>query len=125
MSKTKTVMFHFKDGPQEVKIGQTVYFVPYDRRDVRTKYVIKTIGKKYIGIGYSDSVREFSRFEIVTGKEKTEYIGAALYSSKEAYDKHTAECKVVDDLKDYLRNYATTITYPQALKIREILGITG
>lgn len=121
MSKVKT--FKFGDGTREVKVGDIVYMAPRERRDYGRDMVIQKVGRDLITIGYELNGRDAAQFYMEDGKQKTDYMGTTLYSSKAAYDEAVRQSQLIGKVTEHFRGYQNRITYEQAVKIAAILGI--
>jgi hypothetical protein len=119
MSKTKQPkLFQFADGPGEIREGQQVIVTNgqggrHYRAD-ETK--VEKIGRELVHMGYHGSW-------YFDGKKKTEYAGGRVYSSMSAYERCMREQIVISTVERKIHDYHTNLTYEQALKIAEILGL--
>lgn len=97
----KTVIMNFADGPKPIKVGQTcvTYNRYYGGKIALYNYTVAKIGRKYVEMTNGD------KFELETGKEKTAYTRRELYSSKEAYEKHTHIAEERLKLANRMRNF--------------------
>lgn len=73
---------NFADGPKEIKVGDTFYDVSNQYRGgAYGNRVIEAIGHKYITTGRGEV-----KFELETGRMKTQFCGSTAWSSKDAYE---------------------------------------
>lgn len=117
----QSVMFKFRDGLKEVKVGDPVLLVGGRRRgDMEGK--VSKIGNKLITVehgGYGES-----QFYIENGQQKTEYSGDSIYSSKLAYDESLLDDKSLRALKRLLeRSSAYELKQKQILEAVQALGL--
>lgn len=121
----KAVVFSFRDISKEIKVGDKIYYRPAHLRRTEggSDYVIQKIGNKLIQIGYELNGRAMTSFYF-DGSEKTDYSGGSIYTSREAYLQMCEEQKVIDEVRAFVRDSGyKAISYQQALKIKEILGM--
>lgn len=116
----KAIIFNFVDGPKEIKVGDTVYYC--ETNSPNREMIVGEVGRKYLGICFSESSKPCAKFDIETGQEKTEYSKGALYSSKEGYDRIKEEQALINSVHQFFYEH-NEISLEQALKIRDILGI--
>jgi len=115
MAKEK-VIFNFADGPKEIKVGDTFIAVhPNDSRRGVSKFKVDKIGITLITAG-----RE--KFYIATGRRQTEYTAEEAYSSEEAYQIIRKQDSFIRKVRNHF-DYRSKITYEQAVKIAEIIGL--
>lgn len=116
----KEKMMKFRDGPQLVYVGMKVFSSngqggSHFRLE---EAVIEKIGNKLITLSNRD------QFYLENGQKKSEYTWGGLYSSKAAYDKMTAEAKVINRVQYELsRAWHNNMTYEQAIKVAEIMNL--
>lgn len=119
MAKTK--IMNFQDGPKEVHVGMKCFSTngqsgQYHKREHH--YEVESIGNKLVTMKGGD------KFYLETGRKQTEYSWGILYSSKEAYQEECRRSQVIEkvcDAFDFRQRHK--ITYDQAIKIAEILGL--
>lgn len=115
----KECTMNFADGVGPVHIGQMVV---WNNGQIGNRYrlymdAVTAIGNKYVTVGTRN------KFHRKDGSSTSSYACGSLFSSKEAYDKITKENRAVNRVMTWLRAWENKVTYDQAVKIAEILGI--
>lgn len=96
-------MMKFADGLKEIKVGQKCITTNGQIRTSGSTHtmvvVVESIGRKYVTMtnGY--------KFDLETGRKKTEYTWGELYSSREEYDKVVSFNILKDDVRETLDFY--------------------
>jgi hypothetical protein len=116
MSKEKVMKF--QDGSHTVEVGMLVLC---DNGQSGSHYrvdetTIEKVGNKLVTL---KNRRQF----YLDGKEKTDYAGGLIYSSKAAYDQYQMERRVINKVLNSIRYTKHVLTYEQAVKIAEILNV--
>ena len=108
MAKDK-VIFNFKDGEREIKVGDQ--FVSMLRGSLSTQTVIK-IGRDLITC-------KRDKFYIKTGESQSDYTSATAYSSLEAYKNSCIESKFIQEVQNKVKY--EKFNFKQAVAISKIL----
>jgi hypothetical protein len=116
MNKNKIMAF--ADGSKEIFEGMVVAVTNGDSgKHLRVSTIeVTKVGREFVSLGSRGL-----KYNLVTGREKTDYVSGRIYSSMDAYNEYKKQESVINKVQSYLRN--CQLSFEQAKQIATALKI--